>query len=113
MASIFQVRADIQFDIYHLYAYGQTGPAYYDIAYIPNYKSSVFMNGLFRNIKENKNLDYIEESDDEDDFENCKEDKYVDLKKIVYMECVFNPKFKRWVPVKVVNTNKMVQIFKL
>ena len=113
MASIFQVRADIQFDIYHLYAYGQSGPAYYDIAYIPNYKSSVFMNGLFRNIKENKNLDYIEESDDEDDFENCKEDKYVDLKKIVYMECVFNIKFKRWTPVKVVNTNRMVQIHKL
>ena len=35
------------------------------------------MNSLFRNIKENKNIDYIEESEDESDFENTSEDKYV------------------------------------
>jgi hypothetical protein len=39
------------------------------------------MNQLFRNIKENKNLDYIEESDDEADFEDVREDRFVDLKK--------------------------------
>jgi hypothetical protein len=27
------------------------------------------MNNHFRNIKENRNIDYIEESDDEDDFQ--------------------------------------------
>jgi hypothetical protein len=110
--TVFQVSADLQFDIYHLYAYGQhKKPIYYNVAYIPNYKSSVFLNGLFRNIRENKNLDYIEESDDEDDFQNIEMDKYVDTKKILLMECIFNSKFKKWVPVRVVdNRSKVVHI---
>ena len=101
--AIFQVSADIQFDIYHLHAYGKGNtPIYYNSAFIPNYKTSVFMNQLFRNIKENRNLDYIEESDDEADFEDIREDRFVDLKKTINMECVFNHKFKRWVPVRVI-----------
>jgi hypothetical protein len=72
------------------------------------------MNGLFRNIRENSNLDYIEESDDEEDFENTREDKYVDLQKSLLMECTFHPKFKRWIPVRVVNNDaKVVPIHKL
>lgn len=107
--TIFQVTADIQFDIYHLFAYGKDHkPVYYDIAYVPNYKSSVFLNGLFRNIRENTNLDYIEESDDEEDFQNTEEDRYVDLKKVLLLECVFNFKFKRWTPVKVVDPRSRV-----
>ena len=95
--------ADIQFDIYHLFAFGKNNQrVYYNVAYIPNYKTSVFMNSLFRKIRENDNLDYIEESDDEDDFQNIDEDKYVDVNKVLYMECVFNKKFKKWVPTKVV-----------
>ena len=49
--------------------------------YIPDYKTSVMLNKIFRKIRENDNLDYIEESDDEDDFQNTEPDKYVDLKK--------------------------------
>ena len=102
-STIFIVSPDIQFDIYHLCVYGKNKSlVYYDIAYIPNYKTSVFMNKLFRNIRENENLDYIEESDDESDFQNTATDKYVDLQKFLYMECVFNRKFKRWEPVRVV-----------
>ena len=72
------------------------------------------MNTLFRNIKENENLDYIEESEDEEEFENIREDRFVDLQKIVYMECVFNYKFKRWTPVRVLNDrNRVVHISKL
>ena len=105
----FQVVADIQYDIYHLFAYGKNnGRVYYNIAYIPTYKTSVFLNGVFRNIRENNNLDYIEESDDEEDFENINEDKYVNLSKVVSMECVFHFKFKKWVPQKVVYNNKKV-----
>jgi len=107
--TVFQVKADIQYDIYHLFAYGKkNAQVYVDVAYVPNYKSSVFLNGLFRKIRENKNLDYIEESDDEDDFQNINEDKYVDLTKTVMMECVFLTKFKRWVPVKVVDRHKKI-----
>ena len=113
--TIFQVRADLQNDIYHLYACGKNKePVYYNIAYIPNYKSSVFMNSLFRKIKENENLDYIEESEDEDDFENTDIDKFVDLKKILYMECIFHNKFKKWIPVKVIHQPcKIVHISQL
>ena len=76
------------------------------------------MNGLFRNIRENQNIDFIEESDDEDDFENTTEDKYVDLTKSYLIECVFNTKFKKWVPMRVIptnnhNTTRMVHINKL
>lgn len=113
--AVFQVTADIQFDIYHLFAYGKNQkPVYYNIAYIPNCKSSAFMNGHFRKIRENKNLDYIEESDDEDDFQNTEEDKYVDINKVVLMECTFHHKFKRWVPVRVVDKYaKVVHLNKL
>lgn len=108
-STIFQVMADIQFDIYHLFAFGKNNQrVYYNVAYIPNYKTSVFMNSLFRKIRENDNLDYIEESDDEDDFQNIHEDKYVDVNKVLYMECSFNKKFKKWVPTKVVGRREKI-----
>jgi hypothetical protein len=101
--AIFKVMADLQFDVYHLFAYGRNKSCvYYNVAYIPNYKISVFMNNIFRKIKENANLDAIEESDDEEDFENIDYDKYVNLNKYVFMECRFNIKFKKWVPIRVV-----------
>ena len=113
--TIFQVTPDIQYDIYHLYACKkQNSMVYYNVAYIPNYNTSVMMNRLFRNIKENENLDAIEESDDEDDFQNVMEDKYVDLEKTLRIECQFHPKFKRWVPLRVVNpSSKVVHISQL
>jgi hypothetical protein len=72
------------------------------------------MNGLFRNIRENKNLDFIEESDDEDDFQNMNEDKYVDVNKTILIECIFDRKFKKWTPVQVVDKrSKVVHISQL
>lgn len=117
-SAFFEIRADNYVDIYHLYAFSNTSQtnnrAYYGLAYIPNYKTSVFMNDIFRNIKENRNLDYIEESDDEDDFQDIRTDKYVDLNKRVVMECVFQPKFKRWIPIRLANSqNRIVPIHKL
>ena len=61
------------------------------------------MNTLFRNIKENINLDALEESDDEDEFENISLDKYVDLDKKYVMKCLYLSKFKSWKPIEVVN----------
>ena len=107
--AIFKVMADLQFDIYNLFCYGRNKTCvYYNVAYIPNYKTSVFMNKIFRKIKENDNLDAIEESDDEEDFENIEYDKYVDLKKHVFMECKFNMKFKKWVPIRIVHPDQKV-----
>lgn len=113
--TVFQVMADLQYDIYHLYAFGKNnGHVYYGVAGIPTLKTSVYMNNLFRNIRENKNLDYIEESDDEDDFENIDQDKYVDLNKKIVIECVFHNKFKKWVPVHVCpSSTRTVHISKL
>ena len=93
----FIIKADLQADIYHLFN-NDKSRAYNDVAFIPNYKTSIMMNKLFRVIKENDNLDAIEESDDEDDFENCQEDKYVDLNKEIEMECYLHTKFRKWVP---------------
>jgi hypothetical protein len=61
------------------------------------------MNNLFRNIKENENLDTLEESDDEDEFENINEDKYISLNTVKTMECSFNTQHGKWYPIKVVN----------
>jgi hypothetical protein len=107
--TVFVVSADFQYDIYHLYAYGKGKELVYcGICYIANYKTSVFMNGIFRKIKENQSLDAIEESDDEEDFENTEVDKYVDLEKRVNMECVFHSRFKKWVPKRIVDKNQKV-----
>ena len=111
--AVFRVTADIQNDVYHLFAYdGKTKDyTYVNIAYIGTRPLSVYMNNLFRNIRENKNVDYGEESEDEDTFQNVNPDKYVDLKKEYKMNCVFQNKFKKWVPVSVVeNSSRCVNI---
>jgi len=115
MRTTFLVKPDIQADIYRLFAYGRNKTReYIDIAYISNYQVSVFMNGIFRRIKENANLDFIEESDDEEEFENVAEDRYVDLSKEILMEFSFLPKFKKWLPVKIADRHaKVVHIGQL
>lgn len=105
----FIIKAGLEEDIYYLYCKeDRTRP--YSVAFIQDYKTSVYMNKLYRNIKENHNLDTLEESDDEDDFENTDIDKYVDLEKEYVFECVFVKKFKKWKPIKridekIVNVN--------
>ena len=96
---IFTVKPDIQNDIYSL-----CSPLgnFIEYACIPDYKTSIMMNKLFRNIKENTCLDYLEESDDEDEFENSNIDKFVYLDKTYKMNCEYNYKFKKWIPVSVV-----------
>jgi hypothetical protein len=99
----FTVRADIQADIYNLfYLDSKTGKEEFEgLAHIPDYKTSVMMNSLFRIIKENVNLDALEESDDEEEFEDENEDKFVHLDKEYKMICEYNYKFKKWVPIKI------------
>jgi hypothetical protein len=86
---IFLVKPDIKNDIYHLYLENK----YIDVACIPDYKTSVFMNHLFRNIKENSNLDLLEESDDEE------EEDFVYLDREYKMLCKYNKQFKKWTPI--------------
>lgn len=101
---VFQIRPDIQNDIYYLYCKKENGELInYDIALIPDFNTSVMMNNLFRNIKENSNLDLLEESDDEEEFENENKDKFVFLDKTIDMICNYNYKFKKWIPIKVID----------
>ena len=98
---IFQLQATIINDIYDLYYLNETYLEKYKTACIPNYKTSVMMNSLFRNIKENANLDALEESDDEDEFENISLDKYVNLDKKIIMKCLYIRKFDSWIPIEI------------
>jgi hypothetical protein len=95
---IFICKPDIQNDIYHLYSLENE---YTGLACIPDYKTSVMMNKLFRVIKENNDLDTLEESDDEEEFENENIDKFVYLDRSYKMICNFNNKFKKWTPIKI------------
>jgi len=106
-SKIFIVKAQLQNDVYDLYYYKSGQLEKYDIAYIPDYKTSTMMNNIFRNIKENINLDALEESDDEEEFENINDDKYVDLNKCVKMECEFNKKFNKFIPIKIIENGKV------
>jgi len=113
--AIFIVRPDIQADIYNLFYidYKTGNEEFGGLAHIPDYNTSVMMNNLFRIIKENKNLDALEESDDEKEFENEKEDKFVKLDKEYKMHCEYNYKFKKWIPIKIALDNlKISNTFK-
>ena len=98
---IFDVQATIGVDNYQLL--DRKSGDFVQLAYIPNFETSKLMNSIFRIIKENDNLDALEESDDEDEFENTEDDKFVDLKKKVSMECKMHPTFKKWVPIKILS----------
>ena len=65
------------------------------------------MNNIFRNIRENKDLDYLEESDDDEDFQNINEDKFVNLNKSANILCEYNYRFKKWVPLKTTKERKI------
>ena len=114
---MFKVSPQIQTDIYNLFVLNEDNELkeeFYDIAFIPDLKTSILMNKLFRNIKENQNLDALEESDDEAEFENEREDKFVFLDRSFKMNCQYNYKFKKWVPLslaardsRVISSNKL------
>ena len=109
--AIFHVKPCIQADIYDLYCYSR-GREFYDMANIPNFKTSKFMNSIFRNIRENSNLDTIEESEDEDEFENIAEDKYVDMNCAKTMKCVYSFRFRRWTPIEILNPTSKLTTYK-
>jgi hypothetical protein len=102
--SVFRVVADAQHDIYRLYAQpaGRGAVQFYDIAGVSSLRTSIFLNSLFRRIRENADLDAAEDSDDEDTFQCASDDKYLarDVSH-VDMECDFDARTRRWIPVAV------------
>jgi hypothetical protein len=110
---VFKIKPDVQNDIYHLYCLNnKLNEVYYNNAHIPDYKTSVFMNNLFRNIKENTNLDALEESDDEEEFENENEHKFVYMEREHNIVCLYNYKFKKWYPVKLADVKSKIVLQK-
>ena len=105
--AIYLVRPSTVFDIYYLISMKSLREPNHthitEIAHIPDYKTSMWMNSLFRSIKENDSLDAIEESDNEDEFEDTTPNKHVFLHREYYMECMYHQKFRKWVPLRVVD----------
>lgn len=92
------VRPALQQDIYHLYT--SDNRKHRLPAAVQDYETSVLLNKSFRTIKENANLDTLEESDDDADFEDVRPDKYVDLKKNIAYICEYVPRFGKWQPIQ-------------
>tara|TARA_Y100001970_G_C14252093_1_gene872609 strand:- start:4937 stop:5953 length:1017 start_codon:yes stop_codon:yes gene_type:complete len=107
ITATFKITPSIYQDLYNLFILNNNKEEFYDLALIDSYKTSLFMNKLFRNIKENNNLDLLEESDNEEEFENINIDKYVDLEKNYLIECKYNNKFKKWIPINL-SKNKLI-----
>jgi hypothetical protein len=102
--AIFDVKALITADTYELYSQkGLIG-----LAAIPDFSTSVFMNQIFRNIKENNNLDLLEESDGEEEFENILLDKFVHLEKQARIKCVYMQRFQKWKPIEIVSNKESI-----
>tara|TARA_Y100000992_G_scaffold302285_1_gene275874 strand:+ start:21570 stop:22547 length:978 start_codon:yes stop_codon:yes gene_type:complete len=103
----FKIKSNIKEDIYEMYILNEKNKeTFYDYLLIDSYKNSVFMNNLFRNIRENINLDLLEESDNEDDFENINENKFLNNKEHI-IDCIYNMKFKKWIPQKISKDKKI------
>ena len=96
----FWIMADPAYDLYKLYARGVDGsPVFVDYACVIDRATSHWLNGLFRNMIENRRIDAIEESDDEEDFQIVRENKYTDLEKKFVVRCRFQNRLKKWLPV--------------
>ena len=99
----FKVIADNRQDIYKLYC----KEGFYGFASVSNLKISKLLNSIFRQIKESTNLDLLEESDEEEEFQNISDNKY-NLNNIVYMTCKYNKKFNSWGPEKISKTKHLL-----
>ena len=96
--NIFKVIPSKKTDIYNLYLLNKTSNEYefHSIAFIQDYKLSIMMNKIFHGLKDHDDLDYLEDSDDEFISETDIENNWK------FMECSFNNKFKKWIPIKVI-----------
>ena len=83
-----------QSDHYKIY---HNDGAFVDYAFVPDYKTSVMLNKIFRNVPENENVDLIEESDDEGTTET------IVNRSRVRMMCAYNSVFSKWMPVGLVS----------
>lgn len=100
---VFLVKANVEPDCYVLFGrqVDSRSVTKIGLALIPNYESSVMMNSIFRKVRENANIDLIEESEDEEDFEKVDPDRFLLPNVQTKMFCTYNTKFRKWVPLSV------------
>ena len=97
---IMNISAEVEYDIYNV---SSDDNKTYGYACIPDYKTSVLLNSIFRNIKENTYLDAIEESD----VEEVSDGALVDINKKCKMKCKYHLQFKKWVPIELIETKEV------
>lgn len=105
ITKIFMVQPEARVDMYTLRC-PVTNEVESEPAHVGDYKTSVLLNSIFRNVKENASLDTAEESDDEDAFQNSQDlhvSGYITCTRERAMVCSYNYKFKRWVPLHLEN----------
>jgi len=107
--AVLVARAEIAPDSYVLLA-RDPGVGLVEIgrAAVPGIAASVMLNNMFRTIKENGNLDLLEESDDDEEFELVDESRFVDLKRRIPFRCVFNTQSRAWQPVEAAGVGEPV-----
>ena len=95
---VFSVRPNQEPDSYSLFGTDkETGHRKYaGKAIVCSYEQSKKLNSLFRIIRENADIDLIEESEDEDTFEDISEHKFIKRNNNIKMYCKSNPKFRKW-----------------
>lgn len=91
--AIVLVKPEVEEDIYSLWSKTMIG-----YAVVPDYKTSILLNSIFRDVKENDNLDLLEESDSEEEFENTDEDRFIKYKDGFTMRVEYVPRFNGWKP---------------
>lgn len=100
METVFAMMADPTYDLYRLYAAGYGGLLeFYDYACVIDRATSKWLNSEFRLIRENANIDAIEESDDEADFNDVRDNKYTNLEKQIVVRCRYIKRLQKWIPV--------------
>jgi hypothetical protein len=105
---VFLVKPTETNDIYTLYGNDKTKQRVkIGTACIKTYETSVLMNSLFRTIKENENLDALEESDDEDDNLN-NDDRFVHMDREYEMVCEYNNRFNKWCPIRLATEKEKI-----
>jgi len=109
--TVFSVQSDPADDIYRLFTFGPNRQLiFYDFCMIQDFETSKKMNTIFRHVRENQNLDWIEESDDESSIN----EEPVNTEKHHLIMCRFHIKFRKWIPLYLAPSNsRIVHICKL
>lgn len=98
--AVLVAQACIEPDTYSLLARGPDSLVRVGRASVPSIKTSVMMNRFLRKIKENENLDLLEESDSDEEFEDIAEDRYIHGSRYVAFKCAYNVRHQGWEPIE-------------